>query len=93
MQILHRSHNNTSIIYLDGSLNWAGIHQLDYLLNHSMQHLRERILLNLSGVKELDPECLSYLVSRISWIRQSGRDITLTALDSSPDRVVSDLAM
>ena len=90
MQILHRSHNNVSIIMLDGSLTREGISQLDFFLNHILDHHRDRILLNMQGIHNLDVDCLGYLVGRIAEIRRSGRDIALTVMTTTPQEILSD---
>ncbi len=93
MQITHRSRNNISVIYLTGSLSWEGIHQLEYLLDHSSNRLRHRIQLNLSGIRELDPECLGYLQNRIANFRQDGREIALTEIDTLNAQATSKLSI
>ncbi len=93
MQITHRSSNNVSVIYLTGSLSWEGIHQLEFLLDHSSNRLRHRIQLNLSGIRELDPECLGYLQNQIANFRQDGREIALTEIEVPNARVMPKLSM
>ena len=93
MQILHRTHKNLSVIVLDGSLTREGISQLDFFLNHVLDHHHERILLNLQGIYNLDIQCLGYLVSRIAQIRRSGRDIALTVLTITPQEILSDVSV
>jgi ABC-type transporter Mla MlaB component len=93
MHITHRSSNNVSVIYLTGSLNREGIHQLEYLLDHSSNRLRHRIQLNLSGIRELDPDCLGYLENWIANIRRKGREIALTEIETLKTRGMPTLSM
>ncbi|KPL07962.1 hypothetical protein AMJ86_02375 [bacterium SM23_57] len=93
MQILHRGRNNVSTIYLDGTLDWEGIQQLEFFLDRSLEFLRDRVVLNLSDMHYMDPQCLEYLVDHIAKIRDCGWDIALTVLDVSDHELIPDLAI
>ena len=93
MQILHRSRNTISIIYCDGVLDWEGLSQLEFFLERSLEYLRGRILLNLSGITEMDHHCLGYLISQVAKIRKNGSDISLSVMNGSEYDVLSDLAI
>jgi len=93
MQILHRRRRGISVIYCDGSLNREGLAQLEFFLDHSLEYLRGRIVLNTIGITNLDPDCLSVLISRLAKLRNRGWDIFLSVMNASDYDVMSDLAV
>jgi ABC-type transporter Mla MlaB component len=93
MQILLRAHKNKCTILLGGSLNRESIPQLDFFLNHMLNHDHDRILLNMYAVSELDWDSLGHLVHRIAEIRRSGKHIALTIQTRNPKDLLSDISV
>jgi len=93
MQILHRRRRGISIIYCDGTLDREGVAQLEFFLDHSLEYLRGRIVLNTIGITNLDPDCLTVLISRVAKLRNRGCDILLSVMNASDYDVMSDFAV